>query len=750
MIRAEVRGAVLVIVAGAGGWMARELWRRLRFRRPVAPGVVTAHQAEAPEIPLRGREQELQQLKAALSSSKVIVVGGWAGIGKTTLGRALAQQLESTETPIWVDCKKGMGLESLINALANFFGAERQGFAYMLKENLVKSPDLAVAAFVRELDRAEDVLFLDDFHVVTDPHVLHDLVKALRLTAKQARTVILTREVDKLKEALVSDHAQATYSEELVLGELDRPSSLELLQDRGLRDRPGEDLERLYERTRGHPQGLELFAGLLRDGMPIEEIEALPLFQRSGDEEKSLRRVLQETEKRLSRDELHLLRRCSVFDEPFDAGAMAAVCPMEGCTQVAQKVERRFLLSRRNGSYDLHPLVRDYFHDGLKDEAAFVHGLAGHYYLGQASGAAAEAEQLTLTLKAHRQFELAHDYRQLLELSRRVFDRLEMICLWPEARRICELALDASRRLRDRRRESQCFGALGIICDNQGEVKQAIAYHRRALAISREVGDTCGERAHLGNLGNAYAHLEQVDEAIECYEQSLRMAVDAGDRKMEGWNLGNLGWLVYADLKDLEKAIGYFQQALIIAREIGDRRAEVNHLNNLGVASADLDGPDKAVEWYEQSLELARALGDRRGEANALGNLGVEYAGLGKKVAAMVHYQRAVEIAHQIGHGRAEWHNLNNLGEAWKDRGKYEWALACYLLALQVGQAISDPRVPSTEANILLLNQQLGEEQFAALLQRVEPKKEEIVDRSLRTIARVGRKMCAKKASTGG
>ena len=67
-----------------------------------------------------------------------------------------------------------------------------------------------------------------------------------------------------------------------------------------------------------------------------------------------------------------------------------------------------------------------------------------------------------------------------------------------------------------------------------------------------------------------------------------------------------------------------------------------------------------------------------------------------------------------------------------------------------MGQAVSDPGVPSTAQNILLLKQELGEEQFAALFDGVEPKSEEIVDQSLRTIARVGRKMCAKKASTGG
>jgi tetratricopeptide (TPR) repeat protein len=745
----QVVGVLLTILAGVTGWLILQLWRRLRFVVPVAPGVVSAHQPEALEIPLRGRGRELEQLKARLGESNVMVIAGWGGVGKTALGRALAEQLETGQTGIWVDCKRGMRLEALINALANFFGVEYVGFLSMLEDNLVRSPQQAAHRFATCLDQRENVLFLDDFHVVSDRHVTYDLVRALRLETKHARTVILTREVDKLKEVLASDHATLTYSDELILGDLDRRGSLHLLRDRGLLDWPEEVLDRLYKKTRGHPKGLELCAGLLVGGMAIDEIEALPLFRIDEDEEKSLRGVLQETEKRLSRLQPYLLRRCSVFDEPFSGSAMAAVCPIDLCSEVTHRVEERFLLSCTNGRYDVHPLVREYFNEGLQHEAAFVHGLAGHYYLGEAKDASEETERLRLNLKAHWHFELANDRAQLVALFPRVFQRLEVTSRWAEARRIGELALDASRFLDDRRMQAQCLGGLGIICDDQGDPKGAAAYHRQALVIAREEGDRRGESAHLGDLGNAHAHMGQVEEAIRCYQQSLRMAIDAGDRKMEGWNLGNLG-LVYSDLQELEKAIGYYEEALLIARETGDRRAQVNHLNNLGIANAHLGRPQKALDCYGQCLGLARALGDRRGEANALGNLGVTRAVLGDQVAAMIYYQSALEVARQIGHGRAESNQLNNLGEAWRARDKHEYALACYLLAVQVGRAVSDQRVDSTQQNILLLNQQLGDKEFAALLPRVDGRKEDIVARSLRTIARLGRTVCPENASAGG
>ncbi|TKJ31634.1 MAG: hypothetical protein CEE40_01035 [Chloroflexi bacterium B3_Chlor] len=644
-------GAIITILARPAGWIINTLRHRWRFR-VTAPlgGVVTAREPEPLEISLRGREEELAGLEAALEAKKLIVIGGWAGIGKTTLGRALAERLAPTQTCIWVDCKPGMGLESLINALANYFGVSYEGFAFILKENLVKNPELGVAAFVRTLDHQRNVLFLDDFHLVEDRIIVNDLLRALRLRPRQGRTVVLTREVDRIKEGLAPEGVQETYAHALTLLDLDRASAVQLLRDRGLRETTEDELGRLHEKTGGHPKGLELCAGLLRSGMPMEGIEKLPLFQHSGDEQRSLRRILQETERRLSRDELRLLARCSVFDEPFSAQAMECVYQTETSRRVAATLEEKFLLSRTDDHHELHPLLREYFHARLKDDSALVHGLAGHHYLSETDEAPDDPLGLTLTLKAHRHFELAGDHRQLLELFWRVFNPLELSVRLGEAERICELTLDASGPLRDRGRQSDTLGALGIICARQGEMQKAIEYYEQALDIAREIGDRRGEGNHLGNLGNAYA-----------------------------------------DLGQLEKAIEYHKQALVISKEIGDRRGEGSDLGNLGLAYAALGQVEKAIEYYQQALEIAREIGDRRGEGS----------------------------------------HLNNLGEVWKEQGEYECALASYLLALEVGQAINDPRVDSREANIEALKEELGDDQFAELLERVQPNKESIVQQML-------------------
>lgn len=93
--------ALLIILASLFGWVAYRLWHGLRFRRALPlRGVVTAREPERLDSEVRGRQEELVHLEKAVQMKGLVVIGGWAGIGKTTLGRTLAGRLERPQVGI--------------------------------------------------------------------------------------------------------------------------------------------------------------------------------------------------------------------------------------------------------------------------------------------------------------------------------------------------------------------------------------------------------------------------------------------------------------------------------------------------------------------------------------------------------------------------------------------------------------------------------------------------------------------------
>jgi tetratricopeptide (TPR) repeat protein len=254
-----------------------------------------------------------------------------------------------------------------------------------------------------------------------------------------------------------------------------------------------------------------------------------------------------------------------------------------------------------------------------------------------------------------------------------------------------EAALEIAREIGDRRGESADLGRLGLAYRALGQVERAIEYHEAALEIAREIGDRRGEGADLGSLGNAYRGLGQVERAIEYCQAALEIAREIGDRRSEGIRLGNLG-NAYRDLGQVERAIEYHEAALEIAREIGDRRNEGVWLGNLGNAYRDLGQVERAIEYHEAALEIAREIGDRRGEGNHVGNLGIAYRALGQVERAIEYHEAALEIAREIGDRRNEGIHVGNLGNAYRDLGQVEQAIEYYQAALEIAREIGHRR----------------------------------------------------------
>jgi len=229
---------------------------------------------------------------------------------------------------------------------------------------------------------------------------------------------------------------------------------------------------------------------------------------------------------------------------------------------------------------------------------------------------------------------------------------------------------------------------------------------RAQLAAARRLGRRDHEGYALGNLGNTYVNLGQVKEAIGYYKQSLTIWRELGDRRSEGRILDNLG-NARQELGEVAQALVHHEQALSILRDAGDGRGKGEALDNLGNAYRKLGKVAEAIGYYEQSLTIWRELGDRHGEGSTLDNLGNAYRELGEVAQAHIYHEQALAIMQDINDQRGEAITSWNLGKLLSQQGDLARAVA--LMQIRVGYevAIDHPDVDKHAARLEQLRQRL-------------------------------------------
>jgi len=610
------------IKGGLNDWLRRQQFRRGALTKaaagiPSSRGVVSARAPHVVEFPVRGREKELARLRGDFSANVIVVVDGLAGIGKTTLAEKFAEALDTKWRSVWVDCRTGMSLESLTGALAIHLGAADSEFAKILQAQVVSNPERGVDAFIGALDRDADrplALFLDDFHEAQDDEVIaHDLLVECRKQLRNARVVILTRDATSARDALydAGDVRIKPKTVEEPLGGLSEDPALEMLRDSGVTQDEA-TLRRLASKTRGHPIALKLGAGLLLSGMGIGDLERLPLFQLSGDEVHSLKRILDETDARLPRVARGLIERLTVFDEPFK---LEEAKPVAGYAIVAlDDLRARFLLGESEGWLELHPLVREYFSSvspawTSSTERRNCHRRAGHVYLERANALEDERAKIEPLLKAYDHFKTAEAAQEMLTAFNSVFATLLLVGRWDEAFGRSQEAVAASRQIRDQRQRLGPLYAWGAICYRRGDWKEA-------------------ERSWKGHL---------------------KIASRLKDQRSMAQTYNNLG-LVYADKGEWDKAIEFYQNALGTLEKVGDIHGMAQTYNNLGLVYADKGEWDKAIEFYQKSLETKEKVGDIVGVSATCWNMGSLFEERGDLSKAIEMIEKAVAIKEKVGH----------------------------------------------------------------------------------------------------
>ncbi|MBU7045911.1 MAG: tetratricopeptide repeat protein [Theionarchaea archaeon] len=512
---------------------------------------------------------------------------------------------------------------------------------------------------VQELCTYSTVLFLDNFQVVHDSDF-----KIFRDHLKNSTLVIMSR----MQPAFVMESYES-------LSSLDSDSSINLLRELEVKESPG-ILEKIYEKTQGHPWSLVQFADLARV-LPVKElIDELPNF---GKEQENY--MNEECWKHLNRNEKDFLMRASVFRKPLTFDTLE-VCSKEGTpSDVVLSLAQRFYLVKREEYYYIHDIMRDFSFSKLKEDASLyieAQRKAADYY-----GRRISAENLLLM---YYHLKEAGNQKEGIDSIIENISYFWKEGYWSDVREVLEESLNF---FKDKKTRADIYFCLGSIVDDLGEWDTAIDYYEKSLEIKEKIGHIHGISQTYNNLGLVYAHKGQWDTAIDYYEKSLEIFENLGDIYGIGQMYGNLG-LVYAHKGQWDTAIDYYEKSLEIKEKIGHIHGISQTYNNLGLVYYRKGQWDTAIDYYEKSLEIKEKLGDIHGIGQTYGNLGLVYCRKGQWDTAIDYYEKDLEISEKIGdiHGISQ--TYISLGSLYADKGQWDASIEYYEKSLEIKEKLGD------------------------------------------------------------
>jgi len=209
---------------------------------------------------------------------------------------------------------------------------------------------------------------------------------------------------------------------------------------------------------------------------------------------------------------------------------------------------------------------------------------------------------------------------------------------------------------------------LGAALQSAGQVNQAIAQYRRAVAIRPDYAPA------YNNLGVALRAGGELEEAVASYERALALRPDYREAQ---YNLAN------ALLEDgrPDDAVAYFRRAL----QSAPASAEVQ--NNLGIALAATGRFDEAIAAFREAMRLDPASSlARRNLGDAHYNRGSELLEDGRPAAAVEEFRAALPLVPDS----ADLHN--NLGIALASQGSIAEAVDHLEEALRLQPDFADAR----------------------------------------------------------
>jgi len=651
-----------------------------------------------------GREKEISEIHDLLQSSRLVVLTGPGGTGKTRLAIQVAgMRAASYRDGVWlVELASVQEQQQVPNQIVQ---------ALRLREN---TDALLVEVLKRFLRRKHLLLLMDNFeHLPEATPLVGELLAAAPqlsvLATSRERLHVYGEQEYPVLPLRLPDLQNKETPEHLLSVE-----SIRLFLQRAKAVQPGftvrEDqlasIAQICIRLDGLPLAIELAASQVKLYPPSQLMQRLERGLSalgSGPRDvplrhRTLQAAIQWSENLLPAQEKTLFARMAVFSGGGRLEAIEQIC-CKGLSgplidRLMLLVEKNLVLPREDPDGELRFTMLETIHEYAEERLAAggeeesLRRRHAEYYTRLAESAAKETRGVR---------QPAWFARLRAEL-----DNLRSVLAW---------SLDGN----DPTVGMRTAAALQDFWNYNGLMAEGTRWLDRALSLPPDVPPDlyAGSLRAAGfvayGLGDFRKGKQRLAEAVDLYTR-------LGDERNAAWSMAFLSMLYTENPGEYAEGLVLGKRALSILRKIEDKPGIAQALNILGETARLQSDYEAAQLYYEESLEVVRETGERLREAMLLCNLGFIAYRHGRYSLAMQYIQSSLAITLEVKNDYGLATMLGALAgptAALGDpvRGAHILGFACGMLdAMGYGNQPSD--VPEIELYEAAIRQQLGEEAF--------------------------------------
>lgn len=602
-----------------------------------------------------GRKEEIKELRDWLNSeSKIMVITGVAGIGKTYLASRFVQDYIGQKKVYWQEIHDWDTIRNVLNPLSEFLSRlQRQTLRAYINSNPVIDLDSILEILKRDLEESNSIIVFDDIHKADKnvERVFSVLLSALK-RSKGVKAIFISRHIPTFYDE--RDVAVRKVVKEIHLEGLDEESTKEFLRYRKIEERI---FDKIYQLTKGHPLFLELFAS-------VDDLEKPSRIRRF---------FYTEIFSKLSRDERRMLMSASVYRYPVHPSAI--LFDEDEYDTLERLVEKSLILEIPYKGYYVHDVVRQFVLARLTPRQRIkYHKEAARYYMEDGSDVSLlEAQHhliqsLNYDQAARIAFEKGKELinRGYAEQFKNVLNQLREENLspeawvgilvrkgdayfstgeWNEALKCYSLSIDLNRD--ENVLLATAYRTIGHIRREQGKWKRALERYNRSIKISERLRDYYGIADTYRGIGKIYWRRGEQDKAIENYNKCIKYAKKSKDDSILAEVYIDLG-VAYHHKGEFKGAIEFYKKGLELTEITENRYLKGRAYNNLGVIYYEIENWDQALEYWEECIKISKETGDSRNQAYALFNSADIYARKGDAKKSLEYLEKAMMISKRM------------------------------------------------------------------------------------------------------